>query len=243
MTARPSLSPDQIRVEPGDRPRRPDALTVSGPDAAMRRMGMQAAQLQRDVKERPQRVVMTTTIKTHDQGKGQNLVAGASQYISRSDAVPKIFGRAGPVVDLPEVRDDRDGSSRRMDALTSTQIRQWGADPRHWHIVLSPEQRMSADQLVRTTRAMMAQFTRSVGAAIEWRATAHFNTKQPHVHVLLRGRDPESGKPLWVGPKVLADAREAAQKEATRILGPAPERLAEQERQATQKQRERGVER
>lgn len=243
MARPPSLSPDRLRVEPGDRPRRPDAQTMAGADAGLRRMALGAQQFQAAVRDRPQRVVVKTTIEQHQPGAGVATISKASQYVSRTDAQPQIFGRGGPVADLPMVREDRDGTSRRADALSATQLHEWGRDPRHFHVIISPERRMTSDQLVRVTRQAMARLEQSTGAKLEWRATIHRNTEHPHVHVLLRGRDPETRTPLFLKPQDLAEANRGAQIEATRILGPAPEQPKEQAAERQRADRGRGVER
>lgn len=242
MTSRPSLSPGAVRVDLGDHPRRPD--TVSGPDAALRRMSLQSRQFQTDLKTRPQPVAISSSIKQHQSpDQARDLLARASQYVSRGETDPKLFGRAGVVAVMPMVGNDRDGTSRRLDALSAGQMREWAKDPRHWHIVISPEARASDAQLVRIVRDAMEKLGRDLGAALDWKAVAHHNTAHPHVHVLLRGVDRETGKQLFVQPQHLTATRQAAMTTATRLLGPAAEKAAEQARSTPAVQRGRGVER
>jgi type IV secretory pathway VirD2 relaxase len=61
-------------------------------------------------------------------------------------------------------------------------------DRHHFRLIVSPEDAQDLTDLRATTRDMMAQMQQDVGARIDWVAVDHWNTDNPHVHVLVRGR-------------------------------------------------------
>ena len=72
------------------------------------------------------------------------------------------------------------------------------------------------------TRDVMARAEQALGVRLDWIAVDHWDTDNPHTHVLVRGIRAD-GKDLIIPGKVMSVAiREDAQEIATRILGPRP---------------------
>ena len=70
----------------------------------------------------------------------------------------------------------------------------------------------------------MAQVERDLGTRLEWVATDHWDTDNPHIHILLRGKD-EAGEDLVIAGDYIAHGmRYRAAELATRWLGPRTER-------------------
>ena len=62
-------------------------------------------------------------------------------------------------------------------------------DRHHFRFIISPEDAGELQDLRSTTRDLMRQMERDLGTRLDWVAVDHWNTDNPHVHVLLRGRD------------------------------------------------------
>ena len=60
-------------------------------------------------------------------------------------------------------------------------------DRHHFRFIVSPEDAPEMTDLRAFTRDLMARAERDLGTKIDWVAVDHWNTDQPHVHVLARG--------------------------------------------------------
>ena len=70
-------------------------------------------------------------------------------------------------------------------------------DRHHFRFIVSPEDAAELDDLRAATRDLMRAAERDLGTKLDWVAVDHWNTDNPHVHVLVRGRD-ESGADLVI---------------------------------------------
>ncbi|MBP7624951.1 MAG: relaxase/mobilization nuclease domain-containing protein, partial [Xanthomonadales bacterium] len=61
-------------------------------------------------------------------------------------------------------------------------------DRHHFRFIVSPEDASDMEDLKRFTRELMAQAEKDLGTKLEWVAVDHWNTDNPHVHVIVRGR-------------------------------------------------------
>ena len=64
-------------------------------------------------------------------------------------------------------------------------------DRHHFRFIVSPEDAGQMQDLRAFTRDLMGQAERDLGTNLDWVAVDHWNTDNPHVHVLLRGRTDE----------------------------------------------------
>ncbi|MBW4053608.1 MAG: DUF3363 domain-containing protein, partial [Proteobacteria bacterium] len=97
-------------------------------------------------------------------------------------------------------------------------------DRHHFKIIVSPEDGAQIGDLKAYTRELMAQVERDLGTRLEWVATDHWDTDNPHIHILLRGQD-EAGEDLVIAGNYIAHGmRHRAAELATRWLGPRTER-------------------
>lgn len=64
-------------------------------------------------------------------------------------------------------------------------------DERLFRVIVSPENGARLD-LREHARELVAQMERDLGTRLEWAATDHHNTDNPHLHILIRGRDDQS---------------------------------------------------
>lgn len=128
----------------------------------------------------------------------------------------------------------RDGTSRegeRGQLYSATEDRadgdaflDRGQDDRHqFRFIVSPEDATDLADLTGYTRELMAQVEADLGTKLDWVAVNHHNTGQPHVHVIVNGRD-DLGQDLVINGDYLANGiRERASELATLELGPVTE--------------------
>ena len=92
--------------------------------------------------------------------------------------------------DTPTTR-SRDQVDLRIFAAT-------GSDDRHqFRFIVAPEDGVQLEDLRSFTRTLMARVERDLGTRLEWVAVDHWDTDNPHTHVVLRGKD-NGGKDLII---------------------------------------------
>ena len=123
-----------------------------------------------------------------------------------------------------------DGSAGHLEAGDREQIdaesfaRRIENDRHHFKIIVSPEDGAQIGDLKAYTRELMAQVERDLETRLDWVATDHWDTDNPHIHILLRGRD-EAGEDLIIAGNYIAHGmRYRAAELATQWLGPRTER-------------------
>ena len=104
-----------------------------------------------------------------------------------------------------------------------------GRKDRHqFHFIVSPEDAEQLDDLRTYTRHLMSRMETDLGTRLDWVAVDHWNTDNPHTHIVLRGKD-DVGKDLIISRDYIAQGmRERAAELATEWLGPRTEREIQQ---------------
>ncbi|WP_459203664.1 relaxase/mobilization nuclease domain-containing protein [Ralstonia pseudosolanacearum] len=99
-----------------------------------------------------------------------------------------------------------------------------GREDRHqFRFIVSPEDAEQLDDLRTYTRHLMARMEADLGTRLEWVAVDHWNTDNPHTHVVLRGKD-DTSKDLIISRDYIAEGmRRRASELATEWLGPRTE--------------------
>ena len=99
-----------------------------------------------------------------------------------------------------------------------------GRKDRHqFRLIVSPEDGAKLADLRDFTRELMATMERDLATKLEWIAVDHWDTDNPHTHVVLRGKD-DLGKDLIIARHYLTDGmRLRACELSTRWLGPRTE--------------------
>ncbi len=93
-------------------------------------------------------------------------------------------------------------------------------DRHQFRFIVSPEDATELEDLKPFTRSLMAQVQRDLATKLEWVAVDHWDTDNPHTHILLRGRD-ETGQDLIIAGDYIAHGMRARAAEiATEWLGP-----------------------
>jgi len=123
----------------------------------------------------------------------------------------------------------RDGADARMfDAKSDAADERAFAercehDRHHFRFIVSPEDAAQLADLRTFTRELMADVERDLGTRLDWVATDHWNTDNPHVHVLIRGKA-DDGQDLVVSRAYISHGfRDRAAERITLELGPRSE--------------------
>ncbi|ERY19735.1 TPA: relaxase/mobilization nuclease and DUF3363 domain-containing protein [Pseudomonas aeruginosa] len=97
------------------------------------------------------------------------------------------------------------------------------ADRHHFRFILSPEDGAELDDLRTYTRHLMNRMEADLGTRLDWVAVDHWNTDNPHMHLIVRGCD-DTGKDLIISGDYIAHGfRHRAAELATEWLGPRTE--------------------
>ena len=152
-----------------------------------------------------QRVIVKALVSRHV-GKGADRAAALAMHVS-------YLGRSGAGVEgaRPEFFD------READALSpAIETNGWSEDRHHFRFIISPEHGDRIDDLKSYVRDVMSRVGADLGEpALKWIGTCHYDTDQPHAHVLVRGRRGD-GRDLviprdYIGYGFRARAQEVAQ--------------------------------
>ena len=123
----------------------------------------------------------------------------------------------------------RDGTDARMfdarsdDADTRAFAERCEDDRHHFRFTVSPEDAAEMADLRAFTRELMADAERDLGTELDWVAVDHWNTDNPHIHVLVRGRA-DDGVDLVISRDYIKQGfRDRAAERVTLELGPRTE--------------------
>jgi len=110
-----------------------------------------------------------------------------------------------------------------------TDFEERAADDRHqFRFIVSAENAEQLEDLRTYTRHLMSRMEADLGTTLDWVAVDHWNTDNPHTHIVLRGKD-DTGKDLIISRDYIAHGmRERASGLATEWLGPRTEREIQQ---------------
>jgi len=126
----------------------------------------------------------------------------------------RYLGRESAICD-PNVR-FFDAAREQVDAKKET--RSWAADRHHFRVIISAEHGQDIGDHTAFVRDVMSRVERDIGK-LQWLAINHSNTKNPHTHVLIRGRA-EDGRDLVLPRQYVAEGiRKRAGEVATQLLG------------------------
>ncbi|HAC00221.1 MAG TPA: type VI secretion protein [Brevundimonas sp.] len=156
-----------------------------------------------------QRVIVKALVSRH-MGKGAERGAALAAHVS-------YLGRAGAGLEgaRPEFFDrDRDG------VQAAAETKDWSDDRHHFRFIISPEHGDRIDDLPGYVREVMARVSADLGEPqLTWIAICHYDTDQPHAHVLVRGRRGD-GRDLVIPRDYIAyGMRARAQEVAQERLG------------------------
>ncbi|HWA21919.1 MAG TPA: hypothetical protein VG735_05945 [Caulobacterales bacterium] len=182
-----------------------------------------------------QRAVVKVHYFSHG-GAGAGALRAHVRYVARDAAVRGRSLAQEQQHEAEDGRDDRDqrerprererGLSVFYDALGdgvdgAGRAAAWARDDRrHFRLILSAENGARMRELQAYTRDVMARAERALGMRLEWIAVDHWDTDNPHTHIILRGRTPD-GRDLIIPREFVSHGfRSAARDAATERLGP-----------------------
>src|SRR6266481_953937 len=157
----------------------------------------------------------------------------ARRVIVKARIVRQGFRAAGAVrAHLSYLRREgvtKDGASARMfDAVSDdADLRAFaerGSDDRHhFRFIVSPEDATDMEDLRAFTRDLVKQMEHDLGTRLDWVGIDHWNTDNPHVHLIVRGAD-DRGDTLVIHRDYISHGmRERAAELVTIELGPQSE--------------------
>jgi type IV secretory pathway VirD2 relaxase len=126
---------------------------------------------------------------------------------------------------------ERDGSEGRLygggDEVDRASLVDAIPGERHqFRFIVSPEDDVDLTQF---TRDLMRNVERDIGLRLQWGAVNHYDTDNPHAHVVVRGVDAD-GRQVWIDRAYITERmRWRAQRILTDELGPRPERDVERQ--------------
>lgn len=151
-----------------------------------------------------QKVIVKALVSRHV-GRGSDRAAALAKHVT-------YLGRSGAGVEgeRPEFFD------RDVDGIRpAVETEGWSEDRHHFRFIISPEHGDRLD-MKSYAREVMSRVAADLGEPnLKWVATCHYDTDQPHAHVLVRGRR-EDGRDLviprdYIGYGFRARAQEFAQ--------------------------------
>ncbi|QJU60293.1 relaxase/mobilization nuclease and DUF3363 domain-containing protein [Sphingomonas sp. AP4-R1] len=145
-------------------------------------------------------------------------------------------GGAGAKAHLRYIQRDgvtRDGAPGELYGPTTDQASgnaflERGAGDRHqFRFIVSAEDGAEYSDLKPYVRRLMTQAEHDLGTKLDWVAVDHFNTDQPHTHIMLRGVDDRGGNLIIAREYIAHGFRERAAELVTVDLGPRTDREIE----------------
>jgi len=173
--------------------------------------GRNAALAARFVRDRRRAVIKARVVRHHGVRFRAAPLARHLAYLSR-DGVTRD-GRDAALF-------DRQGDAADGDAFAT----RCEDDRHHFRFIVSPEDAAQMADLRAFTRELMDDMARDLGSELDWVAVDHWNTDNPHVHVLLRGRASD-GTDLVIDRDYIREGmRDRAEERVTLELGPRSEK-------------------
>jgi type IV secretory pathway VirD2 relaxase len=170
-------------------------------------------------------------------GRGQRasiqanrLLSGRSRIVVIKTRVVRHTARSAPLgAHLNYLRRDgvtRDGEKARMfgpeidDMDVGAFAERCQDDRHHFRFIVSPEDAVDMTDLKAHARELMGQMEKDLGTRLDWVAVDHWNTDNPHIHIILRGRA-DDGQDLVISRDYIKEGMRArAQDLVTQELGP-----------------------
>ena len=170
-------------------------------------------------------------------GRGQRasiqanrLLTGRSRIVVIKTRVVRHSARAAPLAaHLTYLRRDgvtRDGEKARLFGPEGDNVdaRDFAArcedDRHHFRFIVSSEDAVDMADLKDHARELMGQMEKDLGTKLDWVGVDHWNTDNPHIHIILRGRT-DDGQDLVISRDYIKEGMRArAQDLVTQELGP-----------------------
>jgi len=96
-------------------------------------------------------------------------------------------------------------------------------DRHHFRFIISPEDAAQMEDLRGFTRDLVTRMEADLGTRLDWVAVDHWNTDNPHVHLIVRGVDDGGGDLVIARDYISSGLRSRAEDLVALELGPKPE--------------------
>ena len=158
------------------------------------------------------RVVIKARIVRHKGARFRSAPLGKHIAYLEREGVTRD-GREAAMFDARGDAADRDAFAARCED-----------DRHHFRFIVSPEDAAEMVDLRGFTRELMQGMARDLGTDLDWIAVDHWNTDNPHIHVLVRGQA-DDGHDLVIDRGYISSGlRARAEEQVTLELGPRSER-------------------
>ncbi len=160
-------------------------------------------------------------------GPGSRRVVVEARLVVHAQAVPGSTGAHLRYIQRDSVtREGEPGqaySATRDVADTEPFEARVEGDRHEFRFIVSPEDAAEIGDLKGYTRDLMARMEADLGSKLDWVAVDHWDTNNPHTHVVLRGVD-DTGRDLVIARDYIGHGfRNRASELATDMLGPQTE--------------------
>lgn len=178
------------------------------------------AALSASLRSTSRRVVVKAWVVRHQGARFRAAsLANHLSYLKR-DGVTRD-GRSAEMFDAnSETADAKDFAERCAD------------DRHHFRFIVSPEDAKDMEDLRAFTRELMKDMERDLSTKLDWVGVDHWNTDNPHVHVLVRGRTDDDQNLVISRAYISQGVRARASQRVTFELGPRSEREVQNSLQA-----------
>lgn len=162
--------------------------------------------------------------------RANRLLTGRSRVVVIKTRLVRHHARTAPLAaHLNYLRREgvtRDGEKARLFGPETDEVEgrafaeRCGDDRHHFRFIVSPEDAVDMADLKSFTRDLMNQMEKDLGTKLDWAAVDHWNTDNPHVHIILRGRA-DDGQDLVIARDYIKEGMRARAADlVTQVLGP-----------------------
>jgi len=162
--------------------------------------------------------------------RADRLLTGRSRIVVIKTRVVRHTARAAPLAaHLTYLRREgvtRDGEKARLFGPETDEVdgrafaERCQDDRHHFRFIVSPEDAVDMADLKSFTRDFMGQMEKDLGTKLDWAGVDHWNTDNPHVHIIVRGRA-DDGQDLVIARDYIKEGMRARAADlVTQELGP-----------------------
>ncbi|ODP39594.1 relaxase/mobilization nuclease domain-containing protein [Sphingomonas turrisvirgatae] len=162
-------------------------------------------------------------------GSSRRVLVKALPVTHRSRSGRRMAPLSAHVAYLKREGVTRDGSPTRMfdvagdNADNRSFTDRCKDDRHHFRIIVSPEDAAELTDLREYTRDLVRQMETDLGTRLDWVAVDHWNTDNPHVHLIVRGVTDQGADLVMARDYISHNLRSNAEELAQAELGPKPE--------------------
>ncbi|MES0137570.1 relaxase/mobilization nuclease and DUF3363 domain-containing protein [Mesorhizobium sp. M0016] len=162
--------------------------------------------------------------------RANRLLTGRSRIVIIKTRLVRHHARAAPLAaHLTYLRREgvtRDGEKARLFGPEGGEVdggafaARCGDDRHHFRFIVSPEDAVDMADLNTFARDLMSQMEKDLGTKLDWAGVDHWNTDNPHLHIILRGQT-DDGQDLVISRDYIKEGMRARAADlVTQELGP-----------------------